>query len=615
MTVVDYIIVFGYLAIMLTIGVLHQSKASDNVRSYFLGGQKIPWWITAMSSSMSSIDITGTMVNVSILYFMGVRSIYYNIWVIGGVALMCHLGRWIRRSNVVTAAEWMTTRFGKGWAGEVPRMTVALVSVGSLLGYVAYAFVGVGKFVSVFAPALSADPQTNVVLYGITVICFTALYSILGGLFSVAYTDLIQTFILFLTSVYITILAFNSVSAEWIAANTPAGWDVLTPTTHIPYLANVQLGGYEAGAWEFFLPWLVMWGFQAFLSFVSGPGMGAGMQFMLSTKSTRDTCKQGAGYELLTFPKWTLVVGIAVLALKTPGIEIGDSDMVLPKLMNAILPWGIRGFVLIGFLAAFMSTFSISINNGVSYIIRDLYIRHMRPKAARREFVLVTYVSSALFVLIGILIGLKIKSVLELGVWVFTTISGSMLIPLVLRWYWWRFNGWGFAAGMIAAFTVAITQKFIQGAIGWQDYHFYYLMVAVSLTVSITVTLTTPTTDRKTLHAFYKRIMPWGFWGPIRKELEALNPGWQKEKYFWKDFTNCAIGAVALFSLNLMPVYFMLHNWVMFFRLLVVFLVTATIMYFSWYKTLPPDDSKELAALKDETEVDEEIPDSPAYAQ
>ena len=64
-----------------------------------------------------------------------------------------------------------------------------------------------------------------------------------------------------------------------------------------------------------------------------------------------------------------------------------------------------------------------------------------------------------------------------------------------------------------------------------------------------------------------------------------------------------------------MPVYFMLHNWVLFFRLLVVFLVTATIMYFSWYKTLPPDDSKELAAMKDETEMDEEISDNPAYAQ
>ena len=105
MTALDYAIIFGYLATMLAIGLLHQKKASVNVRSYFLGGNKIPRWITAMSSSMSSIDITGTMLNVSILYFMGVRSFYYNIWVVGMVALMCHLGRWIRRSNVVTAAD------------------------------------------------------------------------------------------------------------------------------------------------------------------------------------------------------------------------------------------------------------------------------------------------------------------------------------------------------------------------------------------------------------------------------------------------------------------------------------------------------------------------------
>ena len=125
MTVIDYLIVFGYLVTMLAIGVLHLKDASDSVQNYFLGGHRIPWWVTAMSSSMSSIDITGTMINVSILYFMGVRSFYYNIWMVGGVALMCHLGRGIRRSNVVTAAEWMSFRFGEGWTGELPRLTIA----------------------------------------------------------------------------------------------------------------------------------------------------------------------------------------------------------------------------------------------------------------------------------------------------------------------------------------------------------------------------------------------------------------------------------------------------------------------------------------------------------
>ncbi|MCE5269903.1 hypothetical protein LLH00_01305 [bacterium] len=590
MSALDYLIVIGYFAVMLFIGLRHQKVASLDVRSYFLGGNKIPWWITAMSSSMASIDITGTMVNVSLLYYMGIRSFWYNIWVVGEVAAMLHLGRWIRRSKVVTAAEWMTTRFGSGWAGELPRLTIAIVSLGLLLGYVAYAFVGVGKFISAFVPALSADPLTNARLWGTIVICFTALYAVLGGLFSVAYTDLIQTFILFLTSIYIAVTAFLKVSPDFIAAHTPAGWNMVRPTTRIDYLHGVSLAGYPAGAFELFLPWLLMWGFQTLLAFFSGPGVGQSMQFMLSTASARDTCKQGAGFHLMAFPRWILVAGLALLTL-TLQVDVTDTDMLLPEMINRLLPWGVKGFVLVGFLAAFMSTFSISINNGTSYIIRDIYLRYVRPEAGRREFLNVTYLSSVAFVILGIWLGASMQSVLELGIWVYSVLAGSLLIPLILRWYWWRFNGWGFSFGMIAAFAVGVGQKILQNctSVAWPDYVFYFLMIVISVVVSVAGTLLTPATDRETLLQFYRSIQPWGFWGPVRREVAARWPGFSGERMLALDLTNCLVGAVSLFCLNLMPFYFMLHDWSMFLRLLAVFLVTAAVMYRTWYRTLPQD--------------------------
>ncbi|MFC1613845.1 hypothetical protein ACFL5K_00940 [Gemmatimonadota bacterium] len=590
MTVVDYLIVFGYLAVMLTIGLVHKKKASVDVRSYFLGSNKIPWWITAMSSSMASIDITGTMVNVTLLYYMGIRSFYYNIWVVGEVAVMLHLGRWIRRSNVVTAAEWMTTRFGKGWAGELPRLTIAIVSMGLLLGYVAYAFVGVGKFFSAFVPPIHPDPVLNAQLWGTAIICFTALYSVLGGLFSVAYTDLIQTFILFFTSIYITVIAFIGVGGDFIAQNTPAGWDTLRPTATVDYLAGVELAGYEAGAFEVFWPWLMMWCFQTLLAFFSGPGVGQGMQFMLSTKCARDTCKQGAGFHIMAFPRWTLVAGLALLAL-TANLEIKDTDMLLPEIINTMLPWGIKGFVMVGFLAAFMSTFSISINNGASYLIRDIYIRHFRPQAGQKEFLRVTYLSAVVFVMLGVLLGTSMHSVLELSIWVYSILAGSMLVPLILRWYWWRFNGWGFAIGMTAAFLVAVAQKILQTVFGvaWPDYFFYFLMITISITFSVAGALLTPATDRETLLEFYRKIQPWGWWRPIHREAARLWPGHRKEKMMSIDLLNCLVGGTCLFCLNLLPLYFMLHDWSMFFRLLIVFLATAAVLYRTWYKTLPND--------------------------
>jgi solute:Na+ symporter, SSS family len=590
MTFTDYLIVGGYFGAMLLIGLLHQKKASADVRSYFLGGNKIPWWVTAMSSSMASIDITGTMVNVTLLYYMGIRSFYYNIWVVGEVAMMLHLGRWVRRSRVVTAAEWMTTRFGKGWAGELPRLTVAVVSIGLLLGYVAYAFVGVGKFVSAFVPALSDDPLLNAQLWGTIIIGFTALYSILGGLFSVAYTDLIQTFILFLTAIYIAITAFVTVSPDFIAAHTPAGWNAVTPTATIDYLSGVELAGYEAGAFAVFWPWMMMWCFQTLLAFFSGPGVGQSMQFMLSTKCARDTCKQGAAFHVMAFPRWVLVAGLALLAF-TVEVDMTDSDMLLPSMLNQILPWGLKGFVLVGFLAAFMSTFSISINNGVSYVIRDIYTRHFRPDAGRREFLVITYISSVLFVIMGVLLGTSMESVLELGIWVYSVLAGSMLVPLILRWYWWRFNGWGFSFGMIAAFGVGLAQKVMQiyFDVGWPDYVFYFLMITVSVTVSVVGTLLTPATDRETLEEFYRTIQPWGFWKPVHRAVTGQFPDFAKEKMFGIDMFNCLVGATCLFCLNLMPFYFMLHDWPMFLKLLACFGLTCAVLYKSWYKTLPSD--------------------------
>jgi len=197
---------------------------------------------------------------------------------------------------------------------------------------------------------------------------------------------------------------------------------------------------------------------------------------MLSTKSARDACKQGLGLNLLSFPGLILAVGITMVVFASPAIDITDTDMVLPQMINTILPRGIKGFVPAGFLAAFMSAFSISINNRTSYLIRDIHTRHVRPRAGRREFLITTHVSSVLFVTVGILLGMTMCCALVLGVWVFQILGGSMLVPLVLGWYWWRFNGWGFAFGMLAAFAMAVLQKVIQVNFGylWPDYAFFF---------------------------------------------------------------------------------------------------------------------------------------------
>ena len=268
-------------------------------------------------------------------------------------------------------------------------------------------------------------------------------------------------------------------------------------------------------------------------------------------------------------------------------------------MINNVIPIGLKGIVLIGFLAAFMSTFSISINNGCSYVINDLYLRHIRPKATNKEFITVTYVMSVVIVFAGILIGISMQSILELSIWIFSIMFGGMIVPLVLRWYWWRFNGWGFSAGAGAAFLIAILQKILQknGIIDWPDYYFYYLMISTSFVVSVIVTFLTPVTDESTLIKFYSAVHPWGFWKPVHEKVLQANPNFVSENMMKYDLFNMGVGAASIFALNVLPFYFMLHNWHMVGILGFIFLTTAVILYFTWYKTLPNDEDDKISRV------------------
>ena len=97
----------------------------------FLGSHRVHWLVLSMSGSVSNFDITGTMWIVSIIYVLGMKSMWHH-WMWGvmlGAFFMAYMGKWVRRSNVLTAAEWMTTRFGDGLAGRLARATYALMAV------------------------------------------------------------------------------------------------------------------------------------------------------------------------------------------------------------------------------------------------------------------------------------------------------------------------------------------------------------------------------------------------------------------------------------------------------------------------------------------------------
>ena len=153
MHVIDYSIVAVYLLSIVLVGVYLKGKASSGIESYFLGSRNIPWWALGASGMASNTDIAGTMIGVALVYAMGTAGFFIEIR--GGVVLvlaffMIFMGKWTRRSQVMTTAEWMKYRFGSGKQGDTARLLSAISNIIFTIAMVSYFAIGAGKFAGEF---------------------------------------------------------------------------------------------------------------------------------------------------------------------------------------------------------------------------------------------------------------------------------------------------------------------------------------------------------------------------------------------------------------------------------------------------------------------------------
>src|SRR5210317_293883 len=151
---IDISIILVYLSITVIIGLILRRFAARNKSSYMLGGNKLPWYMLGLSNASGMFDISGTMWLVAITFVYGMKSIWIPwLWpVFNQIFLAAFLSMWLRRSNVLTGAEWIQTRFGSDLGGRLSHMVVVLFAIISALGFLAYGFVGVGKFMEIFIP-------------------------------------------------------------------------------------------------------------------------------------------------------------------------------------------------------------------------------------------------------------------------------------------------------------------------------------------------------------------------------------------------------------------------------------------------------------------------------
>ena len=151
---IDIGIILGYFLTVILIGLWVSRRGAKDLDSYFLGGKSLPWYLLGVSDASGMFDISGTMLLVYILFVYGLKSIWLPfVWpVFNQIFLMMFLSAWLRRSNVLTGAEWIQTRFGRGTGANLAHLSVVFFALVNVIGMLAYAFKGIGKFAVVMLP-------------------------------------------------------------------------------------------------------------------------------------------------------------------------------------------------------------------------------------------------------------------------------------------------------------------------------------------------------------------------------------------------------------------------------------------------------------------------------
>ena len=590
---IDITILVLYLIAVVSIGIYLTTRASQNLDTYFLAGRSVPWYILGVSNSSSMFDITGTMWLVLMFLVYGVKGAWIPwIWpTFNQIFLMVYLSIWIRRSNVLTGSEWITTRFGNGKGSELSRISVLVFAMVSVIGFLAYAFQGIGKFASVFFP-FDISPE----LYAITFMGITTIYVVLGGMYSVVFTDLIQFTLLTIVSFVIGFIAFTRVTPEALHAVIPNGWLDLAFTWELDLdwndlipAANNQI---MADGWNLFTIFFMMMIFKGILISLAGPTPGYDMQRILAAKTPREAGLMSAIVSVCQIPRWFMIVGITTLALvyfSNDLVAMGDNvdfELVLPWVISEFLPVGLVGFVLAGMLAAFMSTFDSTVNAGAAYLVNDVYKRYFNPNAPTGVYIKASYIASFLIVAVGIAFGFMSESVNSVTQWIVSGLFGGYTAPNILKWHWWRFNGFGYFYGMIAGVLAALIMPMALPELS--PLNAFPFILILSGIAGIGGSLMTAPDDDKTLQEFYKNVRPWGFWKPILNKIQSSDANVRKNDKFYRDMFNILIGMVWQINMVLVPIYLLVYEYTAFSVSLILTIGTTLILKKNWYDKLDP---------------------------
>ena len=604
---IDFAIIVFYLITMLMLGWFLRKRARASKESYLLGGKQLPWYLLGLSDASDMFDISGTMWMVSLCFVYGMKSIWIPwLWpVFNQVFNMMFLAKWLRRSNANTGAEWLSSRFGLVDRGVKGSHTIIVAfALISCLGFMAYGFIGLGKFIEIFVPwnivqphiPFHIAPQYVAHFYGIIFTLFAVFYSVLGGMHSIVLGDMIKYIIMTVGCIAVAVIAIHHLRENNYNLNVPHGWGNPFFGWHL----NLDWSKYVPAAnkkiaddgYDLFGIFFMMMLFKGVFAALAGPAPNYDMQKILSSRSPKEASKMTGFVSIILLPiRYAMVIGLTVLGLlyfNTLNLNNGsggvDFERILPGVINSYLPAGILGIVLTGLLGAFMGTFSGTLNAAQAYIVNDIYLKYINPNASTKKTIAVSYLSGIIVVVVGVTLGFFTKDVNSILQWIVSGLFGGYIAANILKWYWWRFNAHGFFWGMLAGTAGAlIFSHFFSGI---QFLYYFPLLFFISIAACLIGTYTAPPTEIAILKKFYSTVKPWGFWKPVHAMVVADNPAFIANKRFKLDMFNVVLGIIAQLCLTILPMYIVLWMQLPLLLTVIILLIIILILKKTWWNKL-----------------------------
>ena len=537
---IDWTIIAAYFVLSLGIGLWYSKRAGKSSSEFFLGGRNMPWYLAGISMVATTFAADTPLAVNELVVKNGISGNW--IWwsaLTGGMLTTFFFARMWRRAEVLTELEFIELRYGGKQAAFLRGFKA--VYLGLFMNVLVIGWVNVALMT--ILKIMFGLPNDQVLMYTAAAMIITAFYSSLSGLWGVAVTDAVQFLIAMAGCIILSVIVVNSEQIGGIDGLKAHLADKPWALNFFPDISNTAKGIAGTAYSITWLTFVAFIGVQWWSSWYPGAEPGGGgyvAQRMMSAKNEKHAIFatlffQIAHYALRPWP-WILV-GLCCLVLY-PNIAVPREGYVMA--MNDFLPAGLKGMLLVAFLAAYMSTIATQLNWGASYLVNDLYKRFTRPEssfanvdAAEKHYVMAGRVVTVIVMFIGLWASTKITSIS--GIWEFIMECGAGLgLVLILRWYWWRINAWSEIAATVAPFIAYAVCKFIiegnlvtgDNLAWWQGNKITFFITVLFTTVTwLSVTYLTKPEEESVLRNFYNKVRPMGNWGSFTLQENKGKPG------------------------------------------------------------------------------------------